>query len=446
MQVHPMRLNFVVYFLIGSLVVLSSCATLKGKYHRDLLNKSLIGSPLFSSHHTGFVLYDPQDSSILYEWNGDKYYTPASNTKLLTFYAGLTLMNDSVPALKYELRNDSLYFTGTGDPTFLHPEFKDQPVLHFLKDTSYSLHYVKPVFEDAEFAPGWSWEDYEYYFQPERSALPMYGNTIWYVYDSINNTFRVEPTFFSDFAEIREIDDEKLVPNRLKNTNIFSFAPDTARSPYKNSIPYKTSNELTLALLTDTLKRKINWVENFSFDSSSLLYSRPAMELFAFMLKRSDNLTAEHILYLCASQTKMPLNAAGVLNFTQENNLRISSAPPVWKDGSGLSRYNLMTPRGMIKVLNHISTEISIEQMKEVLSIGGQDGTLKDWYKPREGESHYVFAKTGTLSNNHSLTGIIRTQSGKDLYFSFMNNNYPTGSRPIKLEMEKVMRLIYERY
>lgn len=441
MRLRPSLLSYL--FLV---VLSTSCATMKSKYQRTLLRKSLTNSPLLSSHFTGFVLYNPEDSTTLYQWNQDKYFTPASNTKLLTCYAGLTMMEDSVPALRYQLRNDSLFFTGTGDPTFLHPDFQDQRVLKLLQDTSYSLCYVNPKFQDTPFAPGWSAEDYEYYFQPERTALPLYGNTIRYTYDSIADTFNVEPEFFADFADIRPVDTEKLAPNRLLHTNIFNFAADTSRSAYKNSVPFKSSDELTIALLEDTLKRKVHWVDDFEFDNANLIYSRPSMDLFAFMLKRSDNLAAEQILYLCATENGLPLSSAGIREYVQAKYLRIYPKPPIWKDGSGLSRYNLVTPRSMIAVLSYISTEISIAQMKQVLAIGGVDGTLKNWYKPLEGEQPYIFAKTGTLNNNHNLTGIIHTKSGKDLFFSFMNNNYPSGSYPVKKEMEKVMRLIYERF
>lgn len=436
--------SILLHFSLAFLCV--SCAAMKSKYHRSLLNKSLVGSPLLSSHFTGFSLYDPKDSTTLYEWNQDKYFTPASNTKLLTLFAGLTLMNDSVPGLRYQIKNDSLFFTGTGDPTFLHPDFENQPVLSFLQDTSYSLHYVKPQFRDKPFAPGWSAEDYEYYFQPERSGFPIYGNTIWYVYDSLTDSYAVKPDFFEGFAEVRPIDTEKIAPNRLIGSNIFNFAPDTARSAYKNGVPFRTSDDLTIALLEDTLKRNIRWVEDFDFDSATILYSRSSMELFTFMLKRSDNLAAEQILYLCASENDLPMSGDQIRGYVQANNLKIYPKPPIWKDGSGLSRYNLVTPRSMIAVLSYISTQISIEQMKQIFAVGGVDGTLKNWYKPLDVEQPYVFAKTGTLNNNHNLTGIIHTKSGRDLFFSFMNNNYPSGSFPVKKEMEKVMRLIYERF
>ena len=395
---------------------------------------------------TGFALYDPKDSVFLYSWNENKYFAPASNTKLLTFYAGLKLLRDSIPGLKYQIRNDSLYFTGTGDPTFLHSDFSVHPAFDFLKNTSLSLNYVKSELEDEKFAPGWAWEDYEYYFQPERNSFPIYGNTVTFAYDSTRNSFDTQPAFFDPFTEIRDKYSEKLAPNRLKNTNVFNFDPDTSRSDYKNSVPFITSHELTIRLLEDTLKKSIQYVENFKFDTSKILYTQPTSKLLAIMLKRSDNFYAEQIQYLCASEMRMPLSADLVREYIEQEHLKINPRPPIWKDGSGLSRYNLMTPKSLIGVLNYIAVEIGIEQMKQMLPIGGVDGTIKHWYKALPSEEPYVFAKTGTFNNNHNLTGIIHTKSGKDLFFSFMNNNYPSSSRPIKTQMEKILRMIYEKY
>jgi D-alanyl-D-alanine carboxypeptidase/D-alanyl-D-alanine-endopeptidase (penicillin-binding protein 4) len=108
-------------------------------------------------------------------------------------------------------------------------------------------------------------------------------------------------------------------------------------------------------------------------------------------------------------------------------------------DGSGLSRNNLVTPRAMIQLMVKLEQLIPREELKSFLAVGGVNGTLKNTYK---GSSPYIFAKTGTLSNNHSLVGIIRTDSGKHLAFAFMNNNYLQKASEVRREMEKVMAYV----
>ena len=100
-----------------------------------------------------------------------------------------------------------------------------------------------------------------------------------------------------------------------------------------------------------------------------------------------------------------------------------------WRDGSGLSRYNMFKPNEIVTVLIELYKGYG-ESLFELLPQGGVSGTIKSWYKGENGP--YVFAKTGTLSNNHTLSGFIKCDSGKVLIFTFMANHYTVPTNQIK--------------
>ncbi len=165
------------------------------------------------------------------------------------------------------------------------------------------------------------------------------------------------------------------------------------------------------------------------------------------MLQPSDNFIAEQLLLVTASEMGEPLNARAVIDSMKANHLKDMPDEPQWVDGSGLSRYNMFTPRSMIWLLQQINSEFLTDQdLFALMPAGGESGTIKNWYgAPDEGEP-YVFAKTGTLSNNHCLSGFVITESGSKLLFSFMNNHYVSSSSVVKQEMEQVLRYIRARY
>ncbi|MCC6723389.1 MAG: D-alanyl-D-alanine carboxypeptidase, partial [Saprospiraceae bacterium] len=117
-------------------------------------------SELFNRAFTGFMLYDPAEGKTLYEHNSDKYYTPASNTKILTLYASLRTLGDSIPALQYSKQGNLLVFWGTGDPSFLNPHLTQNPqVFEFLKNSKEQLLFCPANYRDKRFGSGWMWDD-----------------------------------------------------------------------------------------------------------------------------------------------------------------------------------------------------------------------------------------------------------------------------------------------
>ncbi|MDX1542429.1 MAG: D-alanyl-D-alanine carboxypeptidase/D-alanyl-D-alanine-endopeptidase [Christiangramia sp.] len=423
-----------------SIGLIFSCSALKKTNKK--IEADLRTSPVFEQSFAGLAVYDPEEKKMLYEYNSDKYFTPASNTKLFTFYTGLKILGDSVPALKYFKKNDSLIFKGTGDPSFLNPDLPKSRVLEFLKNANEKLYYYPPVFTEKYFGPGWSWDDYNYAYSVERSVMPLYGNRVAFKIAKKHNPI-VSPSFFKDSLYV--LKDNKHEPGIKRNISGNSFKAYTGTKEFTREVPFKYSDQLMTELLKDTLKKKIKIIHELPANSEfdKILYSIPTDSLYKRMLEVSDNFIAEQILLMAADKISDSLKSEIAIDHMKKTYLKDLPDEPIWVDGSGLSRYNLFTPRTMVKLLEKIRKEVSQERLFNMMATGGKSGTLENYYKA---DTPYIFAKTGTLSNNHSLSGFLKTRSGKVLIFSFMNSNYTIPTSKLKEGMEIILKNIRDNY
>jgi len=150
-------LKYGLIFLVSAFF--TGCIGSKLKVENQSINRFLESSEAFNKSFVGFSLYDPEKDEYLFEYNANKFFTPASNTKIFTFYTGKKIFPDSIPGILYEERNDTLYFKGTGDPTFLDVDFSSQPVYDFLKNSSSIPVYAERDFFNDRFGPGWAWDN-----------------------------------------------------------------------------------------------------------------------------------------------------------------------------------------------------------------------------------------------------------------------------------------------
>ena len=156
-------------------------------------------------------------SKIYADYNGSKYMTPASNTKLFTFLAAVQTF-DSLPTLEYKIENDSIVsFRSTGYPLLLHPFYSDSTLLNFLSKKK-TWKYSKPKNIVKPYGPGWAWDDYNFYYAAEKSAFPIYGNTVKYIINS-----NLVPKF------LLEIDSSVNNLQRNKTENKFYYNPKTLK-------------------------------------------------------------------------------------------------------------------------------------------------------------------------------------------------------------------------
>jgi serine-type D-Ala-D-Ala carboxypeptidase/endopeptidase (penicillin-binding protein 4) len=167
--------------------------------------------------------------------------------------------------------------------------------------------------------------------------------------------------------------------------------------------------------------------------------------LYKRLMQESDNFIAEQLLLLCSATISDTLNTEKAIKYASAHFLQDLPDKPLWKDGSGLSRYNLFTPRSIISLLEKLYAEVPRQRLFDIFPAGGQSGTIKKWYASDNGQP-YIFAKTGTLSNVHCLSGYLITQKGKVLLFSFMHNNYVVDIDEVRKEMQKVLKELYLKY
>ena len=449
----PIRMLFakngIWIFLVFFLLCLTSCSSNKRLIQKKKkhLKQLVQQSETFQKGFTGFVLFDPQSQTILYEQNADRYFTPASNTKILTLYLCTQLLGDSIPALKYISKNDSLIFWGTGDPSLLNPYLSnDSTVLTFLESRPEShLLLNTHNFQDQAFGAGWAWDDYYYDFQAEKSPLPIYGNVVHFFKTNQQSTYEISPAYFTDL--LKHQDDFKgknASIIRAAHDNVFYYHQQRSKDhSYQRDIPFKYSDEVFIDLLSAHLSKPIALDSSAMFPpaNSQTLYSVPSNLVYQQMMQPSDNFVAEQLLLICAQQLTDTLMVRKAIDYAQLELFPNFQFPPRWRDGSGLSRYNLITPRSIIKVLDELYTNIPRQTLFEIFPAGGKSGTIVDWYGGN-GQA-YVYAKTGSMSYVHCLSGYLVTSSGRTLLFSFMHNNFPGSSRPYKQEMEKMLRQIY---
>jgi D-alanyl-D-alanine carboxypeptidase/D-alanyl-D-alanine-endopeptidase (penicillin-binding protein 4) len=113
------------YFNLSVLVAISflvSCSS--ARKVSSSKGDELMQQPGLSTAHIGICIYEPATGKYLYNYQADKYFVPASNTKLFSLYAGLKNLGDSLPAIRYYEKDKGIYLQPTGDPSFLHPDFK----------------------------------------------------------------------------------------------------------------------------------------------------------------------------------------------------------------------------------------------------------------------------------------------------------------------------------
>jgi serine-type D-Ala-D-Ala carboxypeptidase/endopeptidase (penicillin-binding protein 4) len=419
-------------------LLLISSNTKAQKLNKRKVAKVFATSEILQNHYTGFSLYDLKTMKPVYELEANKPSIPASNTKLFTLYTALRMLGDSIPGLRYVTKGDSLIFWGTGDPSFLHPDLKSTRVYDFLKNSGKKLFY-------SHSNAGTDFNGSSIY-QIAMVSLPV-GENRALAYANQNGDLEIKPKFLKqNLKQDTSYHPRTFNVQRDDKTNNFIYPKMTIPLNYRQTLYLVPGAELTAATLSDTLKLPVNILHMNLPKNAKTIYSIPSDSLYRRMMLPSDNYLAEQILYLCSSLLPGKLSVDSAISYSSKKFLNDLPDKFQWRDGSGLSRYNLFSPRSIIKILSKIREHvITEERLHNLLPAGGVSGTLRNAYKTDNGQP-FVWAKTGTLQNVHLQGGFFVTRKGKKYMYSFMNNNFLIPMADIRNEMGRIITHFHDNY
>jgi D-alanyl-D-alanine carboxypeptidase/D-alanyl-D-alanine-endopeptidase (penicillin-binding protein 4) len=299
-------------FLMAAAVMITSCSTGKSvsKSAKPITKSGIIhleDDSVFLNSHIGISVFDPITREFIYRHQDDKYFVPASNTKIFSCYAGMKLLGKNLPGMFYVDMDTAIVLVPTGDPTFLHKDYPDQPVADFIRMLDKKTYMDPAPWNDNALGRGWSWDDYSAYYMAERSPFPIYGNVVrWYQVKSKKEN----PTTPADTVDTFIYSDPELDGpvdfgkpgfgfrvERKPAANAFTIYEGRERNA-DTDVPFITNGIKTaVALVQDSLHKVIIPIEADSKVQykgvPEVIYSRPVDSMLKPMMHRSDNFFAE---------------------------------------------------------------------------------------------------------------------------------------------------------
>ncbi len=402
-------------------VTLSSCVTMSrvvrpasGRDDLARLIDSLTAQPQFRGGHWGVLVVNPRTADTLYSQNAGKLFMPASNMKIITSATALTLLGPDYTykttflvdgPVQDSLLDGDLIVIGRGDPTIsdnmrgvattVMDALADSIRAHGISQITGRLVRVGNAFPDSVHGYGWEWDDLGEY----------YGSGV----DELIFNEGMAPTT------------PRPPPDSARDSAYSGPAKDPATG-YLNALNdalVRKRITLDAGVLDSILPTPIKMDTLFTFTSLPMRNILPAL------LKPSQNQIAEILLKTIGLERGGMGTADSARRIVGQQLLAWGVNPDefVIRDGSGLSRHDLVTPETLVRVLDRIQQDTAFAVFYNALPIAGVDGTLQDRMKgtPAEGNAH---AKTGSISNARTLSGYVTTADGERLIFSIMASNW----------------------
>jgi D-alanyl-D-alanine carboxypeptidase/D-alanyl-D-alanine-endopeptidase (penicillin-binding protein 4) len=411
---------------------------------------AVINRPVFSRVRWGILVQTLSSGQTLYNRDSQKYFTPASNTKLLTTAAALQQLgtNFRIRTSVYRDSDGVLRVVGRGDPSI-----KDAQLTVLAKQLkAKGITQIKQLIADDSYIqgdvvqPSWQWEDIQSDYGAPVGSFMVNENVfnIQLVPQAVGKPLQIT---WSDPNEARiwrilnlsvtaaNNQATDLGVSRDLSGNVLKIQGQLAANanPFGVTLPVVDPNYFFLRRFRTALaSENINLVQTSvatggtSQQEVAAIQSPPLSQLVAETNINSNNLYAESLLNALAfKQPRKPLQGSAAAGLevlkTTLTALGVNQSSYFIVDGSGLSRKNLISPEALVQVLRGMAKTSAASVYRASLPVGGKTGTLKFRFRntPAEG---IVQAKTGTVGGVVSLSGYLNAPNYEPLVFSIIVN------------------------
>ena len=424
--------------------------------------EAILSDPLLASSNVGIKVVSLGTGEVLYEKDSKKLYHPASTMKLITAATALVKLGPN-----YRFRTTlymgylednriprNIYLKGRGDPMFDSDDLErmvERLVVMDTKDLPGDIVVDETYFDTIRRGKGWMWDDGPiggYY--PHLSALTINRNGVLARISpgtEVDDPVRVH---LDPPTQYMKIVNEATTVGHSKKTRLTIERKDGATEENVLMVGgvmaigqaemNRRVDVLDPALYCGTLLREMLAKRGVTLqgrvrygkvpeEAVTIIehISPPLSRILWEMNKPSDNLIAELLLKTIGAELGgTPGTAEKGLGAISNFLVKIGMD---WKhytlaDGSGVSRYNLVTASLLTDLLVYMFRNFAV--MPEYLAslpVGGVDGTLTRRMRGMTAEG-ILRAKTGTLRGLTALAGYTTTADGETVAFSIIMSNY----------------------
>lgn len=435
----------------------------------------------------GISVREASSGKLIYEHMGNTRLRPASNMKLLTAAAALSVLGPqyrfatevyTTGIVTGSVLNGDLYLKGKGDPTLLQSDLaklaKELREKEITQITG-KVYADDTWYDDVRLPLDLPWSDEFTYYGAQISALSASPNEDYDVGSvvievtsggGIGKPGYIKITPETDYVQIinqvTTVSPDGKKEVKMKREHGSNKIIIEGMIPYNSklardwiSVWEPTGYALDLfrqALSNEKIKVNGQFQKGVVPEHARLAVthsSMPLSELLVPFMKLSNNAHAEILVKEMGKVVKGEGSWEKGLEVMDEElkKLGVNTENLVIRDGSGISHVNLVPAHEISQLLYNVQNKVWFPVFLNSLPVAGMEekmtgGTLRKRMKTAPLKEN-VRAKTGSISTVSTLAGYIKTKSGKKLIFSILLNNLTEDEKGKDIE-DKLMKILAE--